>query len=422
VRAKSLKSANIFGQRILMRVDLNVPVKDGKILDDFRVQRALPTIKFLREKKAKKIILISHLGRPLAEDKNKPEFSLEPVAFYLENLLKQKIYFFRPASPELQRGEPALTRRGRPALTRRGKEEIGPELRKKIEDLPDGSIIFLENIRFYKGEEENDRNFAKELAKMADFFVNEAFAVSHRKIASLCAITEFLPSYIGILFDEEIANLDRIIQNPQEPLVIILGGAKIKDKLPVIKKFLDKADYILLGGAMANTVLKVNGFSIGKSLYDEAAFDQAKNLGSKKAELILPGDFAVLDKHNQKQARELGEITENDKIMDIGPVARDTFCQIISKAKTIFWNGPMGKFEDERFANGTNKISEAIIENITAFSVIGGGETIASLKIKNQKSKIKDNANIFFSTGGGATLKYLAGEPLPGLVALETKN
>lgn len=401
MRAKSLKSANIFGQRILMRVDFNISVKDGKILDDFRIQRALPTIKFLREKKAKKIILISHLGRPLAEDKNKPEFSLKPVAFYLENLLKQKIYFFRPA------------------LARRGKEEIGLELRKKIEDLPDGSIIFLENIRFYKGEEENDRNFAKELAKMADFFVNEAFAVSHRKIASLCAITEFLPSYIGILFDEELTNLNRIIQEPQYPLVIILGGAKIKDKLPVIKFFLDKAGYILLGGAMANTVLKVNGFSIGKSLYDEAAFNQAKNLGSKKAELILPGDFAVLDKYKQKQIRELGKITENDNIFDIGPIASNTFSKIISKAKTIFWNGPMGKFEDERFGDSTKIIINAILSNQKAQTVIGGGDTLLAFKILKPEYKIQNTEYRFFSTGGGATLKYLAGEPLPGLKSLE---
>jgi len=391
---KSLKSVNISEKSVLMRVDFNVPVNGREVLDDFRIQRVLPTIQFLREKKAKKVVLISHLGQPDMEDKDKSEFSLAPIANHLEKLIGEKIYFTATL--------------------------IGKDLKEEIENLPDGSIILLENIRFYKEENQNDKNFAKELAKIADVFINEAFSVCHRKAASLCAITKFLPSYAGILLEEELTNLNKVIQKPQHPLVAILGGVKIKDKISVIEKFKDKADCILLGGVMANTFLKANDFSIGKSLYDEEAFIQAKNLCTGKTELILPGDFVILDKNNQKKVRELGKIGKDDKILDIGPIACGTFSKIIFKAKTVFFNGPMGKFEDERFSDGTNEIINAIIKNRSAFAVIGGGETIASLRILNSKFQIPNS--IFLSTGGGAMLKYLAGESLPGLLALEIKN
>lgn len=387
---RSIKSVDILDKRVLMRVDFNLPVKNGNILDDFRMQRILPTIQFLRDKKAKKIILISHLGQPDIKDKNDLKFSLKPIADHLEKLIGEKVYFTTKL--------------------------IGKELKEEIEDLLDGSIILLENIRFYKEENENNRDFAKKLAKMADIFVNEAFSVCHRKTASLCAVTEFLPSYVGILLEQEIINLNKVIQKPQNPLVLILGGAKIKDKISVIEKFSDKANHILFGGLMANTFLKANGFCIGNSFYDEGALDQAKKLNTGNFKLILPEDFMVLDKSNEKQVKESGKISEEDKIFDIGPIACDTFSKIISKAKTIFFNGPMGKFEDKEFSEGTDKIIDAIIKNKTAFSVIGGGETIAGFRSFNTKFKIPDS--IFLSTGGGAMLKYLAGESLPGLVAL----
>ena len=274
-----------------MRVDFNVPVKNGKILDDFRIQRVLPTIQFLREKKAKKIILISHLGQPDAKDRGRPEFSLAPIASHLEKLIGKNVYFTTTL--------------------------VGKELKEEIENLPDGSVILLGNIRFYREEYENDKNFAKELTKMADIFINEAFSVCHRKGTSLCAITEFLPSFAGILFEEELINLNKVIQEPQHPLVVILGGVKTKDKISIIEKFKDKADHILLGGVMANTFLKANDFTIGKSLYDKDVLAQAEKMDTGKTELILPGDFVVLDKNNQKQVRELGQIVENDKIFDI---------------------------------------------------------------------------------------------------------
>jgi len=385
---KSLRSVNISGQSVLMRVDFNVPIDKGKILDDFRIQRVLPTIQLLREKKAKRIILISHLGQPTSFDQK--QCSLEPVASCLERLLEEKVYFITTL--------------------------VGEGLKEEIEELPDNSIILLENIRFYKGEMENNKEFAKELAEIANCFVNEAFSVCHREAASLCAITEFLPSYSGILLEQELTNLDRITQESEYPLVVILGGAKIKDKISVIERFKDKADYILLGGLMANTILKANGFCIGESFYDESAFSQAEKMGIGKAELILPSDFIVLDKDNQIQIKELGNIAENDKIFDIGPITCDIFSKIILKAKTVFFNGPMGKFEQEGFSNGTNKIINAIIENKLAFSIIGGGETITCFRSFN--SKFQGSDSIFLSTGGGAMLKYLVGEPLPGLIAL----
>ncbi len=391
-----IKSKDIFNKRVLMRVDFNTPVKNGKILDYFRIQRVLPTIQFLRDKKAKKIILISHLGQPDAKDRDKPEFSLAPIASHLERLIGKNVYFIETL--------------------------IGKELKEEIENLPDGSVILLENIRFYREEYENDKNFAKELAKMADIFINEAFSVCHRKIASLCAITEFLPSYTGILLEEELTYLNKVIQKPRHPLVLILGGVKTKDKISVIEKFKDKANCILLGGVMANTFLKANDFIIGKSLYDKNVLVEAKDLYTGKTELILPADFVVLDKNNQKQIRELGKIIEDDKILDIGPIASDTFSKIISKAKTVFFNGPMGKFEDEGFSDGTDEIINAIIQNKTAFSVIGGGETLLAFKVLKSEYKIQNTEYRFFSTGGGAMLKYLAGEQLPGLLALKIKN
>ena len=385
---KSLRSVNISGQSVLMRVDFNVPINEGKILDDFRIERVLPTIQSLREKKAKRIILISHLGQPTSSDQK--QCSLEPIASCLEKLLEEKVYFITTL--------------------------IGEGLKEEIEELPDNSIILLENIRFYKGEMENNKEFAKELAEIANCFINEAFSVCHREVASLCAITEFLPFYSGILLEQELTNLDRITQKSEHPLVVVLGGAKIKDKISVIERFKNEADYILLGGLMANTTLKANGFYIGESLYDEGAFVQAEKMSIGKAELILPNDFMVLDKDNQIQIKELGNIAEGDKIFDIGPTTCDTFSKIILKAKTVFFNGPMGKFEQEGFSNGTNKIINAIIENKLAFSIIGGGETITCLRSFNPKFQVSDS--IFLSTGGGAMLKYLVGESLPGLIAL----
>jgi len=392
-------------KRVLMRVDFNVDVDEkGNVIDDFRIQKTLPTIKFLREKGAEKIILISHLGQPEKNDFWTEKFTLKPIADYLEKILKEKISFCSLKDFK--------------------------EIKETINKSEKGAIWLLENIRYHEAEEKNDKDFARGLSQLGDIYINEAFSVSHREAASLCAITAFLPSYPGFLFEEEIKHLNNIIKNPESPVVIILGGAKVEDKLPLIDIFSLKANWLLIGGVIANTILKAWNFEIGSSLYEEKIIGKAKNLGSETAELMLPGDFFVLDKKQQKKNRELGQIEKGDNILDIGPVAAFTFRDIIKKARTIFWNGPMGKVEDERFEDGTKTIIEAILENKTAKIVIGGGDTIKSLQIPNSKwgpseawegggrvgVQIPDS--IFLSTGGGAMLQYLAGKPLPGLKAL----
>jgi len=394
---KHLTPQIIKGKRVLMRVDFNVDVDEkGKVIDDFRIQRTLPTIRFLKEESAEKIILISHLGQPEKNDFWTEKFTLKPIADYLEKILKEKIYFCSLKDFK--------------------------EIKEVIDKSEKGAIWLLENIRYHEGENTNDKNLAQQLFQLGDIYINEAFSVSHREAASLCAITEFLPSYPGLLFQEEIEHLNKIIKNSEPPTVMILGGAKMTDKIPVIEKFFNLANFILIGGAIANTILKSWNFEIGNSLFEEEMIEKAKNLGSDKAELILPGDFLVLTKKQQKNKRELGKIEKEDTILDIGPVAASTFQRIISQARTIFWNGPMGKIEDKRFEDGTKAIIEAILENKTAKIVIGGGDTLMAFKILKPEYKIQNTEYRFFSTGGGAMLKYLAGENLPALRALENSK
>jgi len=378
---KVVTSSAVKNKRVLMRVDFNVAFdKQGNIVDDFRIIKVLPTIKFLKDNNSEKIILISHLGRPQSD--NKEQFSLKPVAKYLEQLLGQKIYFLTT--------------------------DIGPELKKEIDVLPDRSIVFLENIRFYPEEEENSHSFAQELSQLGNVFINEAFSVSHRKAASISAITEFLPSYIGLLFQAETKALDNIKNIVSDRLVIILGGAKIKDKLPIINYFLDKAKFILVGGAIANTIIKSWDFEVGNSLVEPEMIAEAKNLGSQKAELVIPGDYEVLTDKNQVIIRNLGEITKTDTILDIGPGATKTFEKIINEAEIIFWSGPLGKIEDNRFRKGTKGVIDAILSNDKAQTVIGGGDTLMSIKLLKPKYSLENTPSRFFSTGGGAMLEYLA--------------
>jgi phosphoglycerate kinase len=375
-------------KKILLRVDFNVDLdENNEIIDDFRIIQAIPTIEFLLNNQAKRIILISHLGRPQGES-DFQKLSLEPVANYLEKLLKRKVYFIKDFLKQ--------------------KEEI--------EKTEAGSVILLENIRFYPEEEKNDFEFAKKLSELGDIYINDAFSVSHREEASLVSLPKILPHYAGLLLEKEIENLDKIKNASSDNLVIILGGAKIEDKLPLINNFINKAKYILVGGALANTIIKSWDFEVGESLVDEQMIEEAKNVGSQKGELVIPGDYLVLTKKDKVEKRGLGEVSKTDKILDIGPIAAKTFAKIISKADLIFWNGPMGKIEDKRFRNGTNQVLEGIINNKKAQIVIGGGDTLKSLKILNSKFQIPDS--IFLSTGGGAMMDYLAGKPMPGLMAL----
>ncbi|MDD2677995.1 MAG: phosphoglycerate kinase [Candidatus Pacebacteria bacterium] len=383
---KSLREADLYQKSVLVRVDFNVPVDEkGEISEDFKIRKTLPLIQYLKEKKIKRLILISHFGQPKSS-RQKKKFSLKPIAGILGKILKEKIYFFP--------------------------EPIGDKLEKKIKKLEKGEICLLENIRYYKGEEKNDSGFAKKISQLGDLYINEAFSVSHRKSASLVALTRYLPSYPGFLFEEEIKNLNRLLKNPKAPLVVILGGAKVKDKLPLLKKFLLISDYVLVGGVIANTILKAWDFEIGKSVYEKESVSLAKKIGSQKAELILPGDFKVL-KGKIVKTKELGNLGRQDIIFDIGENTINYYEKIILKAKTIFWNGPMGKIENKNFSQGTERIIKAILKNKKAFTVIGGGETLVSFK-----GRFLESSHLFFSTGGGAALSYLAGKSLPGISAL----
>ncbi len=394
---KSVSSVPVAHQSILMRVDFNVPLNEqGEVQDDFRIKQILPTIDYLLKKKAGKIILISHLGRPQKEDRGKKIYSLSGVAQHLGSLLQQKVYFFS--------------------------DKIDSSLAEKIKQLPESSIVLLENIRFYPEEEMNDQSFAQQLANLGDIFVSDAFSVSQRTAASLCAITNLLPSYGGLLLEKEISSLDHFRENISSPSIMILGGAKIRDKINLIQKFISSLDSILLGGAVANTVFKNWGIEIGQSLVENDMMAISERLKKEKKKVILPLDFLVLTKDGGKEIRLLEKVENSDLVLDIGPETIQSFSSIIALAQTIFWNGPLGKFEDEKFSLGTKAIARAIFQNHTASAVIGGGDTIRALREVISEEEIIKSENIFLSTGGGAMLEYLANEPLPGLEGLKQKS
>ncbi|OGG87607.1 phosphoglycerate kinase [Candidatus Kuenenbacteria bacterium RIFCSPHIGHO2_02_FULL_39_13] len=357
MKFKSLKYIrNLAGKRVLVRCDFDLPMKNCKIIDDTRLKACVPTIKYLLFKGAK-VVLVGHLGRPKGVDE---KLSLLPVKNKLEKILEKKIVFID-----------------------------WDEIPSRLAPRNDISLRMLENLRFYTGEEKNSKKFAKKLASLADIYVNEAFAVSHRSVASVDAIQNYLPSYAGLRLEKEIENLSAVLKNPKHPVILIIGGAKIETKLPVIKEFQKIADQILVAGAVANTFLKAAGVEVGKSLVDEKYIDEAKSILNSK--ILLPVDWRV----------------KNGKILDIGPRTIELFAQKIKLAKTIVWNGPMGKFEEKEFAIGTQEIAKEVLKS-KAKVVIGGGDTDKILQGK------KFGSNIFVSTGGGAMLEFLAGKKLPG--------
>jgi len=378
---------DVKNKKVLLRADFNVDLdENGKILSDFRIRAVLPTIDYLFQNGASRIIIISHLGKPKAGDE---KLTLKPVGEKLQQLLGKPVVFLDDC-----RGE---------------------KIKKAIGEAANSSTILLENLRFYPEEENNDNNFAKELASLADIYVNDAFGVCHRLNASVAAVTKFLPSFAGLLLKKEIENLNKVMAGFERPLVLILGGAKISTKLPLIKKFLGMADYVILGGALASTVLKAWDFEVGESLVETRMLKEAGSLGSNRAELLMPGDFLVADSFEGKvfKKRIMGEVKENEIILDIGDDSIRTFNQIIKEAKTIVWNGAMGYFENPLFKNGTEEIAKSISQ-ASAFSVVGGGETLIVLEKMNLMEKIS-----FVSTGGGAMLQFLSGEEMPGLLALK---
>jgi 3-phosphoglycerate kinase len=390
---KSVKDVELGGKRVLMRVDFNVPLdKDLNITDDNRIKAAIETIKYIIDKSGK-LILMSHLGRPKGQVK--PEFSLKPVARRLSELLGKPVKFLD--------------------------ECIGDKVKGEIAAMKKGDIILLENLRFHKEEEKNDLKFAKELAELGEVFVNDAFGTCHRAHASTEGVTHYLESVSGFLVQKEIEYFQKVITNPQRPFIFILGGAKVADKIPVIENMMDKADSILIGGAMAYTFMKVKGIDVGSSRLEEEMYDTVDKIFKKAKEqgvqIILPIDHVVTDSIEAGTVKVVKSETIDLGWMgvDIGPKTIELFISKIKEAKTIVWNGPVGIFEKDEFAIGTEALALAIAE-VGAISVIGGGDTAAAV----EKFSVADRMS-HISTGGGASLEYLEGKTLPGIAALADK-
>lgn len=375
-----------------MRCDFNVPLKEGKVLDDFKIQKTLQTIRYLRDNGGK-IILSSHLGWP-QEIKQKKErlkrYSLKPVKERLERLLGEKIRF--------------------------SEEVLGNKPKKEIKKLKPGQILLLENLRFEKGEEKNDENFAKELAKLADVYVGEAFGVSHRRHASLVTLPKLLPHFAGFSLKEEIEALTKVKENPEKPLVVIIGGVKISSKIKVIEEFLGKADHLLFGGKIANVILRVKGICIGRPWPPEDVVRKINKMNLTDPRFHLPIDvIASPDETGEIYTRQTGpgNIRKEESIFDIGPETINNFINIIKEGKTIVWSGALGMAENENFRRGTEEVAQAITRNHQAFSLVGGGDTVSLMKEFDLRDKFSH-----VSTGGSAMLAFLAGESLPGIEAL----
>ena len=389
---KSLKDYDFKNKRVLVRVDFNVPLEDGKVTDTNRIDAALPTIKYLMNEDAK-VILMSHLGRPKGEVNE--EFKMDPVAKELANLLKKNV--------------------------KKVDDCIGNEVKQAVEEMKTGEVLLLENTRFHKGEKENDPEFAKKLAENADIFVLDAFGAAHRAHASTVGVTEYIPSAAGFLLMRELNALGDVMENPEHPFVAIMGGAKISGKISVIENLLDKVDYILTGGGIANTFLKAQGYEVGNSLVEDDKLEVANELIRKAQQknviLLLPKDVIIADKFDKDaQAKEVlvSEIPNDWQILDSGGTQTiEEYTKIIKNAKTVIWNGPIGVFEFDKFAKGTNAIAKALAET-DAKTVIGGGESAAAVK----KAGLIDKMT-HVSTGGGASLRFFEGKPLPAVEALD---
>jgi phosphoglycerate kinase len=388
-----LRDEELSGKRVLVRVDFNVPIKNGVITDDRRIREALPTIKYLMEKGAK-VILVSHLGRPKGFQ---DDLRLDPVAKRLSELL------------------------GKPV--KKLNDCIGEEVEKEVANMNPGDVVLLENIRFYKEEEANDPEFAKKLAKLADLYVNDAFGTAHRAHASTAGVANYIPGVAGLLMKKEIEIMGKALENPDRPFVCILGGAKVSDKIGVIQNLVNKVDVLLIGGGMMFTFLKAMGYEIGKSIVEEDKLDLAKDLMNlakeKGVKFVLPVDAVVVKEIKEDAPTTVKDVDKFDKDdigVDIGPKTIDLFREEIMKAKTIIWNGPMGIFEIPAFANGTKKVAEAIAENKNCVSIVGGGDTAAAVQLFGLEEKFTH-----ISTGGGASLEFLEGKVLPGVAVLQDK-
>lgn len=393
INKKTIEDIDVEGKKVLVRCDFNVPLQNGVITDDKRVRESLKTIKYLISHNAK-VILMSHLGRPKGEFK--PEFSLKPVRDLLAKLLNQDVKL--------------------------AKDVIGEDAENLVKNINNSEVILLENVRFHKEEEKNEPEFAKKLASFGNVFVNDAFGTAHRAHASTAGIADYIPAVSGYLIKKEIEVIGGALENPKRPFVAILGGAKVSDKIGVINNLIDKVDVLIVGGGMAYTFFKAQGYGVGQSICETDKLDLAKQLlekaKSKNIKFLLPVDTIVSDEFKNDsnfKVAKVGEFPENYMGMDIGPETVRLFSEAIKEAGTVIWNGPMGVFEFENFANGTCKIAEAVAAS-NAISIIGGGDSAAAVEKLGFADKMTH-----ISTGGGASLEFLEGRELPGIACLEDR-
>ena len=388
----TIREADLKNKRVLIRVDFNVPLKDGKVTDATRIVAALPTINYILSQPGTSLVVMSHFGRP--KGKKNPDFSMVPVGKKFEELL------------------------GKPVKV--ASDVIGPAVKKEVEALKPGEVLLLENCRFYPDEEANNPEFAKELASFGDVYVNDAFGTAHRAHASTEGVSHFLPSYAGFLIEKEVKFMAPLLENPDKPFVAIIGGSKVSSKISVLESLVKTCDTIIIGGGMAYTFLKVQGHTIGKSLVEDDFLDTAKNFlaaaKAKKVNVILPVDHVCADNFAEDAKPVLVDnvdIPENLMGMDIGPKTTKAIVDALASAKSVVWNGPMGVFEFASFAKGTEAVAKALAAS-KAITVVGGGDSVAAINKFGLADKISH-----VSTGGGASLEFLEGKTLPGIKALE---
>ncbi|NNG66950.1 phosphoglycerate kinase [Caldanaerobacter subterraneus] len=394
MKKKTVRDIDVSGKRVLVRVDFNVPMDENEnITDDRRIREALPTIEYLINHNAK-VILVSHLGRP--KGKFNPDYSLKPVAKRLSELLKKPVIM--------------------------AEDVIGEDAKAKAAALKEGEVLLLENVRFHAEEEKNDPEFAKELASLADIYVNDAFGTAHRAHASTAGVAKYLPAVAGFLIEKELSIMGETLENPKRPFVAILGGAKVSDKIGVITNLLEKVDSLLIGGGMAYTFIKAKGYEIGKSLLEEDKIELAKEIMEKAKQkgvnFMLPVDTVIAKELKSGVPYEVVDIDKmpEDQIgVDIGPKTIEEYSKVIKHAMTVVWNGPMGVFEIPEFAKGTEAIAKALSE-CKGTTIVGGGDSAAAIEQLGYADKVTH-----ISTGGGASLEFLEGKVLPGIDVLNDK-
>ncbi|MFL6561625.1 MAG: phosphoglycerate kinase [Bacillus sp. (in: firmicutes)] len=391
---KTLKDIDVKGKRVFCRVDFNVPMQAGKITDETRIRAALPTIQYLVDQGAK-VILASHFGRPKGQVVE--EMRLTPIGVRLSELLGKDV--------------------------KKADEAYGDSVKALIETMSEGDVLLLENVRFYPGEEKNDAELAKSFAELADVYVNDAFGAAHRAHASTEGIAHILPAVSGLLMEKELDVLGKALSNPERPFTAIIGGAKVKDKIGVIENLLDLVDNLIIGGGLAYTFVKAQGHEVGKSLLEADKIDLANSFiekaKAKGVNFYMPVDVVVADDFSadaNSKVVSIEEIPGDWEALDIGPKTSEIYRDVIQKSKLVIWNGPMGVFEIDKFANGTKAVAEALAEAEGTYSVIGGGDSAAAVEKFNLADKMSH-----ISTGGGASLEFMEGKALPGVVALNDK-